>query len=208
MRHARGEDDETERDVAALVAAAADGDEEAWGEIVDRFSPLLVHVIARFRLSRAELEDVAQTVWLRLVEHLGALREPRALPGWIATTARHEALRTARSRERVQPQDPLDEAWSARTAVLDDPDGDLERAERHAALLEAFGLLSARQRQLLALLAEDPPPSYAEINRRTGIPVGSIGPTRARALEVLREVPAIKTLSDRAEPQPTRRQAP
>jgi RNA polymerase sigma factor (sigma-70 family) len=203
----RDVNDEAEVDVAVLVAAAVDGDEGAWGEIVRRYTPLLVHVVMSYRLSGPELDDVAQTVWLRLVEHLGALREPRALPGWIGTTARHEALRTARRRDRTRPEDLHDEVWSARLATTDEQDVELERAERHAALLEAFALLSARQRQLLALLVQDPPIPYAEISRRTGIPIGSIGPTRARALEVLRRSPAVTALLETSVPEGTRRRA-
>jgi RNA polymerase sigma factor (sigma-70 family) len=181
-------------DVTMLVAAAAGGDEAAWHEIVDRYTPLLVRVIHGYRLSAAELEDVAQTVWLRLIEQLGELREPKALPGWIVTTARREALRSARRMARVRPHDPLDDAWSARLVSDDEPDAELERDARHAALLEGFALLSTRQRELLILLAEDPPPAYAEISRRTGVPIGAIGPTRARALERLRRTPSVQAL--------------
>lgn len=204
------ETDEAEVDVAMLVAAAADGDEGAWGEIVERYTPLLVRVILAYRLAPAERDDVAQTVWLRLVEHLGALREPRALPAWIVTTARHESLRAVRRLDRTRPQDLHDEAWSARLATTDDTgdyDDELERAERHAALLEAFAALTLRQRRLLVLLAEDPPVPYVEISRRIGIPVGSIGPTRARACEALRRTPAVRALLGSAEPEPSRRRA-
>jgi RNA polymerase sigma factor (sigma-70 family) len=203
----RADADEAQVDVAVLVAAAADGDEGAWNELVDRYTPLLVRVIAGYRLRGAELDDVAQTVWLRLVEHLGSLREPRALPGWIVTTARHEALRAVRRQDRTRPEDLNDESWSGRLATTDHGDDELERAERHTALLEAFASLTTRQRQLLMLLAADPPVSYAEISRRTGMPVGSIGPTRARACEALRRVPAVQALLDRPAPERTRRRA-
>jgi RNA polymerase sigma factor (sigma-70 family) len=181
-------------DVALLVAAAAQGDEEAWGELVDRYTPLLVSVLLRFRLSSAERQDVAQTVWLRLIEHLGSLREPRALPQWLITTAKREALRSATASTRTRPADLQDEAWASRLVSEDDQDADLVRSERHAALLEGFAVLSPRQRQLLLMLSEDPPVPYAEISRRTGIPVGAIGPTRARALERLRRTPAVQQL--------------
>jgi RNA polymerase sigma factor (sigma-70 family) len=176
-------------DVALLVAAAEQGDEDAWGEIVDRYTPLVVTVGLRYRLPSGELQDVAQTVWLRLIEHLCDLREPRALPRWLITTAKREALRSLLVSTRLQPTDPQDEAWESRLVAEDDPGADLVRSERHAALLEWFATLSKRQQQLLTLLAEDPPVPYAEISRRTGIPVGAIGPTRARALARLRSMP-------------------
>jgi RNA polymerase sigma factor (sigma-70 family) len=191
----KGQSVEVDRtDVALLVAAAAQGDEEAWGELVDRYTPLLVSVLLRFRLSSAERQDVAQTVWLRLIEHLGSLREPRALPQWLITTAKREALRSATASTRMRPTDLQDEAWASRLVSEDDQDADLVRSERHAALLEGFAVLSPRQRQLLLMLSEDPPVPYAEISRRTGIPVGAIGPTRARALERLRRTPAVQQL--------------
>jgi len=173
-------------DVALLVAAAEQGDEDAWGELVDRFTPLVVTVGQRYRLPSGELQDVAQTVWLRLIEHLCDLREPRALPTWLITTARREALRSLMASTRVQATDPQDKSWETRLVSEDDPDADLVRSERHRALLESFAALSSRQRQLMTMLAEDPPVPYAEISRRTGIPVGAIGPTRARALARLR----------------------
>ena len=173
-------------DVALLVAAAEQGDEDAWGEIVDRYTPLVVTVGRRYRLPSGELQDVAQTVWLRLIEHLCDLREPRALPTWLITTARREALRSLMASTRVQATDPQDKSWEARLVTEDDPDADLVRSERHAVLLECFTALSRRQRLLMTMLAEDPPVTYAEISRRTGIPVGAIGPTRARALARLR----------------------
>ena len=191
----KGQNVEAERtDVVLLVNAAQQGDEAAWGEIVDRYTPLVVSVVLRYRLSPAELQDVAQTVWLRLIEHLGDLREPRALPMWLITTAKREALRSAKASSRVRLTDPQDDDWSARFVIEDDQDADLVRDERQAALLEGFATLSPRQRELLMILSEDPPVPYAEISRRTGIPVGAIGPTRARAVARLRQTPAVQQL--------------
>ena len=173
-------------DVEVLVAAAEHGDEDAWGEIVDRYTPLVATVGQQYRLSASELQDLVQTVWLRLIEHLRDLREPRALPTWLITTAKREALRSAMESIRVRPTDPLDEAWESQLVTEDDPDGDLLRSEVHAELLEWFTTVERPTGATLELLAEDPPVPYAEISRRTGIPVGAIGPTRARALARLR----------------------
>ena len=193
--HGKGQIVETERsDVVLLVAAAHQGDEDAWGEIVDRYTPLVVSVVLRYRLSSTELQDVAQTVWLRLIEHLGDLREPRALPMWLITTAKREALRQVKASSRARPTDPQDDGWAGLFVIEDDQDADLVRDERRAALLEGFATLSPRQRELLLILSEDPPVPYAEISRRTGIPVGAIGPTRARAVERLRRTPSVQQL--------------
>ena len=157
--HGKGQNVDADRtDVVPLVTAAQQGDERAWGEIVDRYTPLVVSVVLRYRLSPTELQDVAQTVWLRLIEHLGDLREPRALPMWLITTAKREALRPVTSLAvRVRPTDPQDEGWAGRFVVEDDQDADLVRDERHAALMEGFATLSPRQRELLMILSEDPP---------------------------------------------------
>jgi RNA polymerase sigma factor (sigma-70 family) len=182
-----GRMDDERSPIAGLVAAAGAGDQEAWRELVARYSPLLVSVLRRFGLSRTETEDVAQTVWLRMVEHLGALREPHALPKWLVTTGRREAMRHLTSGRRDWPQDPQQEEWVASAGEDDDPDEALDRAERHQALLAGMAELPSRQRELLVMLMVDPPLSYLAISRRSGIPVGSIGPTRARAIERLRQ---------------------
>lgn len=67
-------------------------------------------------------------------------------------------------------------------------------AERNAALRAAFAELPPRCYQLLSMLVSDPPPPYAEISAKLGIPVGSIGPTRARCLARLRRSPHLAAL--------------
>jgi RNA polymerase sigma factor (sigma-70 family) len=186
------EDDEAVA-VSALVAAAGDGDERAWQDIVERYGPLVMAVLARHRLFGADAEDVSQVVWLRLVEHLGELREPRALPKWLVTTTRNECIRLLRSRRPTEPIDRLDELRSL-DPEQPQPDGEMLLAERRQALLEAFADLSERQRELLRLLMHDPPIPYAAISERLGMPVGSIGPTRARLLAKLRSSPALAGL--------------
>jgi len=178
--------------IALLVDAAVSGDELAWRELVDRYTPLLTGVLHRLGLAAVETQDVAQTVWLRLVEHLGSLREPRALPMWLITTAKREALRYVSDRQRSVPYDPLDLSWLPPSDDGAEPDADLLRAERHEALLAGLAELPARQRELLLLLVVDPPLSYAQISERAGIPPGSIGPTRVRALDRLRGTFAVR----------------
>jgi RNA polymerase sigma factor (sigma-70 family) len=179
--------------VLELVTAALAGDVHAWNRIVERYTPLLLSVVRRFRLDRSDAEDVVQAVWLRLVERLDRIREAEALPGWIVTTARRECLHVLDGRRRVTPTDLADQGWPEGGG--DPPvDTDLLAAERHEALLAALAGLSERQRALLLLLLHDPPLPYEEISRRLDIPVGSIGPTRARALERIRSSPAVQAL--------------
>jgi RNA polymerase sigma factor (sigma-70 family) len=193
----------TQARVADLVARASTGDQQAWDALVDRFLPLVTSVISRFRLSQADAEDVNQTVWLRLVEHLDDLREPGALPGWLVTTTRNEALRLVRKVDRQRPTDPL--TWHGHDAAAETSIDDLLLSdERHHALVDGLGELRPESRELLLLLLSDPPLSYAEIGGRLGRPVGSIGPTRARVLAELRATPAMRRLLD-AEPDLRRR---
>lgn len=177
-----------------LVSRAREGDQDAWNAIVERYLPLVCSLVRRHRLSEADGDDVCQTVWLRLVEKLDDLREPAALPGWIATTTRNECLRLIAGRKRMTPVDPGESVTLA--GIADDVSADdLVAAEERQALREALAELPPDRRELLLILLKDPPIAYAEISERLGIPVGSIGPTRARALEQLRNTRALRALT-------------
>ena len=181
-------------DLTGLVARAGNGDKEAWDELVERYAPLIWSICRRYRLDRADAEDVGQIVWLRLVDQLGSLRDPAALPGWLATTTQRECGRVLRAaRKREAPGRSLDAA-DIPDQVTGAVESELLRAEYHAALREAFTHLPPDDRQLIALLIQDPPVPYAEISARLGIPVGSIGPSRGRCLAKLRRYPAIAAL--------------
>src|SRR3954453_7135998 len=117
--------------VPELVSAAAQGDERAWRALVNRYTPLVASVTMGFRLHGHDLEDVVQTVWLRLVEHLGDLRDPRALPIWIITTTRNECVRLLKIGQRTRPFDPTVERVELRPAETVDFDERLVNAERH-----------------------------------------------------------------------------
>ena len=186
-------------ELADLVHAAQEGDQAAWNALVDRFLPLVTAVVRRFRLSSADADDVNQTVWLRLVEHLDEIREPRAVPGWLVTTTRNEALRVIKRRARDVTLDPHGRTLGLLHEVNDMDEG-MMRAERSQALRDALLELSPARRELLTLLLADPPMSYDEISSRLGIPIGSIGPTRARALEQLRNTDAMRALMASATP--------
>jgi len=201
-------DGDSERTVSSLVAAAAAGDQDAWDSIVERYAPLLARVLAGYRMPAAARQDVAQIVWLRLVENLDRVRSPEALPMWLITTARREALRQLAAASRARSMDPHHLAWTDAVPVgpasdLPDhaPDSALLAAERHEALLAAMAELPDRQRRLLMLLIAEPPLTYAEIGERLGVPVGWIGPTRQRALDRLRRSEFLSSLADtRVEP--------
>jgi RNA polymerase sigma factor (sigma-70 family) len=171
--------------VADLVKAASVGDMPAWEGLVERFAGLVWGIARSHRLGDADAADVSQTVWLRLVEHLPELREPAAVGGWLATTTRHESLRVLRRSGRETPADDL-------PALTESPDTDptpeelVVRTESNAALWQALETLSVRCRTLLRALATWPDANYAEVSAALDMPIGSIGPTRARCLVHLR----------------------
>jgi len=181
--------------VVALVTRASGGDQGAWHELVDRYAPLVYTICTRYRLSNPDIEDVGQNVWLLLVEQLGKLREPAALPGWLATTTARECLRvvTAASKTERLGAGLDDSVIFVDDAVIDE---ELLVAERNAALRAAFAELPPRCQQLLSMLLSDPPHSYADIHRELGIPMGSIGPQRARCLERMRRSSALAALGE------------
>jgi RNA polymerase sigma factor (sigma-70 family) len=173
-----------ERGTEALVAAAAAGEAEAWSQLIDRYAVLIRSVCRAHRLADADADDVAQLTWLRAVEHIGRLRDPDRFGAWIGTTARHECLRVLRGGKRVVPT--ADEIQGPLFAEHADPDEIALAAERRAAVRAALAALPPRQRTLLRLLHAESAPSYEAIGSALGMPVGSIGPTRGRALERLR----------------------
>jgi RNA polymerase sigma factor (sigma-70 family) len=179
--------------ITELVTRARNGDPQAWDGLVERYVPLIWSICRRYRLSNEDAEDVGQTVWLRLLDQLDNLRDPAALPGWLATTTRRECFRVQRATCRPSAGGQvLDENVPDQQAAT--ADHDLLVAERNAALREAFARLPPGYQRLLALLIADPPVPYAEISNRLGISVGSIGPSRGRYLDKLRRDPAIAAL--------------
>ena len=172
-------------DAQELLSRVVDGDEQAWKELVDRYAGLVWSVARSYRLSSASTDDVVQTVWLRLAEHCGRIREPDRLASWLATTTRNEALRVIRGNSRLLPQATIPEsaeltAPSVEERITDDV--------TMRAVLRAFAQLSDDDQQLLRLLCTVPPLDYHTIAEMLGRPIGSIGPTRARCLERLKRL--------------------
>jgi RNA polymerase sigma factor (sigma-70 family) len=181
--------------VIDLVTDARHGSKQAWDALVERYAPLIWSICRSHRLGDADAEDVGQSVWLHLVQHLDAIRDPAALPGWLATTTRRECLRVLGA-----ARGPVVAGYALDVEVIPDDrsrtaEQELLAAERRAALREALLDLPPSSRRLILLLIEDPPVPYAEISARLGIPVGSIGPTRGRCLDKLREHPAVAALA-------------
>lgn len=172
-----------------LLARIANGDHEAWAALVDRFERLLWSVARSFRYDDATTSDVVQTVWLRLAEHCGRIRQPDRLAAWLATTCRNECLSLARRRNReladARISDLVESQERGQLAGLEERSLD---EETYREVLQAFALLPEGCQQLLRLLCTDPPLDYQSISDLIGRPIGSIGPTRQRCLDRLRSL--------------------
>jgi RNA polymerase sigma factor (sigma-70 family) len=160
-----------------LLARAAFGDGSAWAGLVHRYQRLVYAIIRDYALSVEDGEDVFQETFLRLHQHLGRVQSLDHLARWIALVTRRQCLdRTAaihRARKvpggHVRPQEPAA------------PDDEITRHQRQQAVREAIGILDPRCRMLLELLFfEQDRPDYAAAAELLGVPVGSVGPTRAR----------------------------
>jgi RNA polymerase sigma factor (sigma-70 family) len=172
-------------DVAGLVRRAADGDLQAWERLVDQFARLIWSITGDFKLVESDAADVAQTTWLRLLEHIDRIEHPDRVGSWLAATARHECLRNLAAHKKVVLGHDEEDLNSV---VAHEPEVDerLLADERAQVVREALTRLPRRWQRLLEMLMADPPASYAEISDQLGLPVGSIGPTRGRCLARLR----------------------
>ena len=169
--------------VAPLVDRAAGGDQEAWDDLVARFAGLVWSIALGYGLSGPDAADVSQTCWLRLAENLSRIQDRERVGAWLATTARRESLAVLK---RCRRQVPIGVRFDEEAAIDTDLDSSLLRQERSAAVFAAFRALPAACRTLLRVLLADPAPSYAEVSASLEMPIGSIGPRRARCLERLR----------------------
>ncbi len=170
--------------IADLVGAAGAGDQRAWNQLVAEFGSMIWAIGRVHRLGDADAADVSQATWLALFENLGRLNDPARVGAWLATTARRECLRVLRDgRRRIPFGDDAPELESPDPR----PGESLLLRERDEALRRCFSRLRPTDQALLRLLTTDPQPAYEEISAALDMPIGSIGPTRQRALARLRE---------------------
>lgn len=188
----------TTEDHAADVTRARAGDQAAWSSLVRRYEGLLRHIARGFRLSRDDVEDVVQQTWLVCVERVHQVQDDACFVGWLSTVCRHECLRHVRRSRRCEPLDPAAEALDTGRPVgrhdrpeAADPVADLVLREDLANLHRAIDELPARQRDVLRALAAPGFTDYASTARLIGVPVGSLGPTRGRALVRLQADPRL-----------------
>ena len=171
------------RSPAPLLEAAAAGDAEAWSQLVERYNRLVWSVARGFRLSLADTADVCQTTWLRLIENLDRIQDPDHLAGWLATTARREALRLIRKQQREQPVE--DGGWSEiADSDLENPPED--RIMGEASVIELrnlIAMLPGQTRVVMELVAEGL--TVAEIAAKMRTSEASVRAHRSRARRVL-----------------------
>jgi RNA polymerase sigma factor (sigma-70 family) len=170
--------------MALLMSTARQGSDEAIGQIVIEFTPLLWHVARAAGLSSNDTRDVLQTVWMRLLEHLDGIRTPAALAGWLVVTTRREAWRVRAAERKLVPAEqdwfaelPDQGPRSEEVVIVDD---------QRRRLWTAIGQLSPRCQELIRIIAFVPRPDYAKVAAELGMQIGSIGPTRGRCLAKLR----------------------
>jgi len=172
--------------VAALVQGAVEGHQPAWSELVARFGGMIASVGRRYGLSAADVSELQQTTWLRLVENVHRIEQPERVGGWLATTARRESLQILRRAAKYTTGADQMLANLSDNDVIDIHDR--PSAEVRDALLQAWAQLKPRCREMLTLLMSDGDVGYKDLSKLLNMPIGSIGPTRARCLERLRRL--------------------
>ncbi len=172
-------------DLVLIVEQAREGVASAWEALIARFGGLVAAIARRCRLSDADVAEVCQTTWLRLVENLDRIEQPERLGAWLATTSRRESLRIATRQVVVSANDLV---YFMADEKADPLDAGLLRGEQESAIRKAAEQLSPRCQRLLGLLMGDDDLPYKEIAEQLRMPIGSIGPTRGRCLDHLRQI--------------------
>jgi RNA polymerase sigma factor (sigma-70 family) len=170
-----------------LISMCLRGDGLAWEALIMRYRRLIYSVPVRFGFQSADASDVFQAVCLKLLEHLHDIKDDRKISGWLVTTTTRQCLhvKSLKTRETASDDEQLEEQ--------SEPGDTLEElrivTEQQQVVREAVEELAGRCRDLIGMLYFDTrSPSYDDISRHLGIPVPSIGPTRARCLEKLRTI--------------------
>ena len=175
--------------VGRLCVAAAAGEEQAWEELVRRLDGTLRAIARGYRLSAADTDDVLQATWLRAYLRIDQVREPNAFAGWLVVTLRREAMRIMQRGVREVLSAASEDLSAGEQATPSAEDQLVERIvarELATNVREAIDRLPGRQRLLMWCMLTSPAPSYELLAERLDMPLGSIGPTRERALRRLR----------------------
>jgi RNA polymerase sigma factor (sigma-70 family) len=171
-----------EEDGRGLLDALAASDEATWSTTVGRFEGLLRSAARVVLRSDADIDEAVQRTWVLLFRNADRINDPRCLPGWLSTTARREALAILRGQQKAIPSEDVADRVApddtdVATALMDD--------ELRRALDQAVENLPTSQRRIVQALLREPE-SYDALSEELGIPRGSLGPLRGRAVRALR----------------------
>ncbi len=170
---------------SSLLKKCLDGDENAWGELVDYITPLVLSVCQKNRLSREESCDVFGQVSYKLLKNMKNVKSGAKLLQYVRTMTTNEVFNIYRKSKRdVKATTHVYETLYNLKPMT--PEEIYEYSRRVEVLLDALARLPEREYRLLrALFLESHDLSYKEIAERLDMPVSSIGPTRARGLAKL-----------------------
>jgi RNA polymerase sigma factor (sigma-70 family) len=196
---------QTHESTAALLQAVDQKRSSAWDELFHRYNGLVRSTVASFRLQEADAQDAVQNTWLRVVERMSTIRDPECLGSWLATTATRECLALIRRRRREIPDDG---AGKRLAATQEGPEVAVITEEAHQAVHTAVRELPERRQVLIQHLFYQPDASYAEVSHATGMPPGSIGPTRRRLLRELERTLEQRGFGPRGEAAATKPNGP
>ena len=173
-----------------LIRACRQGNPTAWQQVLDKYERLVYSIPLHYGLEREDAADIAQLTFTILIQNLNRLREDSHLGAWLSAVARRHTWRLVKSRRRQIPTEIEDEDLAASAVVMGKADSNsIDRWELTEWLDHSLSKMDERCRDLLlALYFDIEEPSYTQVATRLGVPVGSIGPTRARCLERLKKI--------------------
>lgn len=170
-----------------LILACKKGDEDAWSTLIARYDRLLYYILRQYGLPPEEIVDIIQLTFMNLLEKIDTIESSYNVKAWLKTVAKRQAWRYLDKRRRE------DVGATINAAEIDVPDymdtDAIDRNQQNALLHESIHKLNDRCRELLiSLYFDDPTPSYEILAESLDMPVGSIGPNRARCLQKLKKI--------------------
>lgn len=174
-----------------LIGECLAGDEKAWNELITRYAPLVTGVCLKMGVNREDCADIFQDVCIRLLNHLDELRDHERLAGWLISVTRREVWRL--HRKKSSSETSLEDQVMLPTMDVfgrgsTSPEAEVLAIEEQFFAVRAVNQLPEKCKKLLTLLYLcEPPATYSEVTEQMCIPSGSIGPTRARCLQALRD---------------------
>jgi RNA polymerase sigma factor (sigma-70 family) len=174
-----------------LITACQNGEAWAWDALVERYKRLVYSVALRAGLAKEDAADAFQTVFAVLLDNLNKLRDPQGLAAWLITTTKRTSWSMMRKRQRETVSSEAIELGQVADlrSVQGNESWDEERWADQVLVREALELLGERCKRLLRMLYYDrTEPSYEQVSHKLGVPLGSVGPTRARCLQKMRRI--------------------